>query len=97
MNGWGTDDQVMYNGDGTYSVDIDLAAETYFFKVASEDWATVNFGAENADETVVEFGVAKPLFVTNDNLQLTVDAAGTYRFTVVGPDGTKPSVIVTPL
>ena len=97
MNGWGTDDQVIYNGDGTYSVDIALGAETYEFKVASDDWATVNLGAENADSATVELDVAKPLFTTNDNLRLTVDAAGTYRFTVVGPDATKPSVIVTPL
>ncbi len=95
MNGWGTDDEVIYNGDGTYSVDIAIVAGDYEFKVASEDWSAVNFGAENGDEADVELGVAKPLFVTNDNLRLSITADGTYRFTVVGPDATQPSVIVT--
>ncbi|MBT8449257.1 MAG: DUF3372 domain-containing protein, partial [Gammaproteobacteria bacterium] len=97
MNDWGTVDQVAYNGDGTYSVDIAMTANTFEFKVASEDWSTVNFGAENADETAVELGVPKGLFTTNDNLVLTITADGTYRFTVIGPDAAAPSVLVEAL
>lgn len=96
MNDWGIDDELVYNGNGTYSVDIALTSgvDPIFFKVASEDWATVNFGAENAESVAVTFGVAKTLFVTNENLSLDVAADGTYRFTVNGPDGSAPQLTV---
>ncbi|TQV89676.1 alpha-1,6-glucosidase domain-containing protein [Aliikangiella coralliicola] len=97
MNGWGTDDQISYNGDGTYSIDRALTAGSYEFKVASEDWSTVNFGAENSDSAAVELGVAEGLFTTNDNLKLEITTDGTYRFMVTGPDGSAPSVTVTAL
>ncbi len=96
MNDWGLDDELIFDGNGSYIVDIALTAQAdpILFKVASEDWAAVNFGAENADSVVVELGVAKPLFITNDNLSLEVTADGTFRFTVTGPDGLAPKVTV---
>ena len=95
MNGWGIDDQISYNGDGSYSFDKVLTAGSYEFKIASEDWSTINFGAENSESAVVEIGVAEGLFTTNDNLTLEVASDGTYRFTVTGPDGSAPFVTVT--
>lgn len=95
MNGWGTDDLITYNGDGTYSFDRTLTAGSYEFKIASEDWSTVNFGAENSDNAAVEIGVAERLFQTNDNLTLEITTDGSYRFTVTGPDGSAPSVTVS--
>ena len=97
LNGWGTDDQFAYNGDGTYSFDKALTAGSYEFKVASEDWSTVNFGAENSESAAVELNVAEALFVTNDNLTIDIPADGTYRFMVTGPDGSAPFVTVTQL
>jgi pullulanase len=52
MNGWGTDNALVYLGDGIYSTDIDLAVGDYDyeFKFASEDWSSFNLGADaNAD------------------------------------------------
>lgn len=41
MNGWGADDsnKMTANGDGTYSITMDLAAGTYEFKGAIADWS----------------------------------------------------------
>ena len=96
MNGWSTDDELIYDGSGTYSVDINIigGVDPTAFKVASDDWATVNFGAENADSAAVTLGEAKTLFTTNDNLTLDVQADGSFRFTVTGPDGLAPNITV---
>ena len=82
FNGWGTDNEMTFQGAATYRTDIDLDTETYAFKVASEDWATVNIGA--GDEPTVTVGV--PLAVVDaagtPNLSMTIGEAGSYAFTV---------------
>ena len=92
---WGTTNEMTYNGDGTYTADIDLVGTDHQFKIASDDWATVNLGAENGDEADVTVGESKVLFQTNDNFRLTVGADGTFRFRVSIPNAKGPSVIVT--
>ena len=58
MNGWGLDNPMTDNGDGTYSVTMDLAAGTYQYKAAIEDWSWSCPGGSNlsltldADDTV---------------------------------------------
>ena len=94
MNGWGTTNEFGYNGDGSYSVDIDWSGGTVSFKVASEDWATVNLGnPSDAANNVVTVGTAKEIAPSNDNLDITMPA-GTYEFRVVGPDPNRPTVTV---
>jgi len=83
-----------YNGDSNYSVDITLAVGSYGFKVASADWSTVDFGA-NAGEEAVVLGADKSLAVSGANMSLEVTTAGTYRFSVVGPDNTQPVLSVS--
>ncbi|TMN95143.1 hypothetical protein CWB63_18270, partial [Pseudoalteromonas sp. S409] len=39
LNGWGTDNPLMYEGNAVYSTSIELEAGDYEFKVASEDWS----------------------------------------------------------
>lgn len=94
MNGWGEVDALEYAGAGSYSIDIELDGSEVQFKVATGDWSTVNLGAENADSAVVDLGVEKPLFSTNDNLILPAGEAGLYEFKVTGPDASAPTVTV---
>lgn len=94
MNGWSEDDPMTYNGDSNYSVDITLAVGSYGFKVASADWSTVDFGA-NAGEEAVVLGADKSLAVSGANMSLEVTTAGTYRFSVEGPDNTQPALSVS--
>ena len=94
MNGWGTDDELIYQGDGVYAVDITLGGGATEFKVASEDWATVNLGnPEDALTNTVAEGVAKILGSSNNNLMIEL-AAGTYEFRVTGPDASQPILTV---
>ncbi|MDF2179025.1 pullulanase-type alpha-1,6-glucosidase [Aliiglaciecola sp. CAU 1673] len=97
MNGWGAVDALVFQGKATYSVDIALSAGVHEFKVASEDWATVNLGVPPGGTSDVVIGQAKVLGGSNDNLRIEVTNAGTYRFTVKGPSASAPTVSVTPV
>jgi hypothetical protein len=83
MNDFDESTPLLYNGDGTYSVAIALAANPYGFKLASADWSTVNLGATSADNTTVIIGEALDLLQgSNDNLSITIETAGDYLFTL---------------
>ncbi len=99
MNGWGTDNALAYIGRGVYQADLSLDAQTddYLFKIASEDWATVNFGAVSGDDTAVTLDAERDLAVTNNNLTITVSNAANHRFRVDASDATAPILTVTDL
>ncbi|MBU3022038.1 alpha-1,6-glucosidase domain-containing protein [Aestuariibacter sp. A3R04] len=96
MNGWGVTDKFTYLGEGVYTADVSLSAGTVEFKVASEDWATVNLGNPNdAASNMVVVGEGKVLGGSNNNLVMEVPASGLYEFRVTGPDGNAPVLTVT--
>ena len=95
MNNWGEVDEVIYQGNASYSVEIDLDAESYGFKVASGDWSTFNLGAGD-DGNVANLN--QPLTLSqgsNDNLSFTADEAATYIFMVTGPDPSAPRITIS--
>ena len=95
MNGWGEVDSVTYQGNASYSVEIELAAASYGFKVASGDWSTFNLGA-GPDGGVVN--IDQPLSLlqgSNDNLSFVAPEAASYIFTVTGPNPNNPTVTVS--
>jgi pullulanase/glycogen debranching enzyme len=94
MNGWGTDDTLAYQGDGVYSVDISLGGGAVEFKVASEDWATVNLGAPDGESNEVSVGIPYLLAPSNNNLLIDTET-GTFEFKVTGPERGAPQVTVT--
>lgn len=96
MNGWGAVDVFSYQGEGVYVAELELSAGSVEFKVASEDWATVNLGNPNdAASNTVNVDEGKVLGGSNNNLLLDVPEAGLYRFTVIGPDGNAPVLTVS--
>ena len=100
FNGWGTDNAMAYEGSGVYEVDIALepAAEgAHQFKVASEDWATVNLGTSNPDNAAVVVDAIRDLAPGGDNLMLTVAEAGTFHFHLDANDTAAPTLIVSDL
>lgn len=93
MNGWGTDNPIVYQGNGVYSLTIALTAGDYQFKVASEDWSTFNFGADsNALVSVEQRYHAQQ--GSNGNLTISIATDGDYTFEVTGPSITAPSLTV---
>ncbi len=95
MNGWGEVDLLNYDGASSYSVEINLAAGDYGFKVASGDWSTVNLGAPTDTNMVT---LDSPLVLvqdSQDNLSLTITEAGDYIITVAGPNPNTPTITVS--
>lgn len=96
MNGWGEVDTLVFNADGSYSVDIAIDAGSYEFKIATGDWATVDLGSGEDDPQVI-IDKSKQLSVGGANLMIEIPVSATYRFSVIGPDPSAPSVTVTQL
>ena len=89
MNGWGSDNQLTFQvsdaddspeSGHVYSSRIMLDADNVFFKVATDDWATINLGAPTDDGLTIEVGQEVELFSTNGNLAINPAIAGEYLF-----------------
>ena len=94
MNGWGSVDELNYLGNSSYSVEIELNAAVYEFKVADADWSNINMGA--GENNIVTVGTATGLVQgSQTNLSLTIAEAGTYIFTVAGPNPQAPTITLT--
>jgi hypothetical protein len=81
MNDWGTKDTMRETSTGVYEVTLELEAGITQFKIASEDWRTVDLGAAGFDQSIT-YGNAKSLSLSGQNITLAVQQAGRYRFTL---------------
>jgi pullulanase len=72
---------------------LNLNSGSQSFKVASEDWATVNFGG--GSDVNVTLGTAKMLESPGADLKLQLDQAGQYKFDVDASDVAVPVLKVT--
>ncbi|WP_171022315.1 alpha-1,6-glucosidase domain-containing protein [Thalassotalea litorea] len=96
MNGWSEDDAMTYVGNSTYTLTLSLDAQSYEFKVASQDWATVNLGATSGDDADVFLDSAEALVQdSQDNFKIDITEAGEYLFTVTGPDPLNSTLTVS--
>jgi len=83
MNDWGTANEMVYVGDKVFTAYIDVAAGDYEFKVASDDWSTVDFGAPaNTDEArnMVPGDVFDTSTGGGDNFRLAITDTEEYAF-----------------
>lgn len=98
MNDWADPptQSFTYEGDSIYAISVALTAETeYMFKVASADWETVNFGAPDDADPVVEQGVAYTMAASNNNLSFTPAADGNFVFSVDATDPAAPVLTIS--
>ena len=91
MNSWGLDNPFTNNGDGIYTVTISLAAGTYQYKAAIEDWTWAVPEGDNLTLTLAEAADVTFTLNTND-YTLTNDApvveepTPEYDYYVAGSD-----------
>lgn len=78
MNAWGTSTPMQRVDVDTYRAEIALERGEHEFKVGSEDWGTVDFGAGGQTRTAP--GTPVRLTMGGRNLTFTAAEAGTYRF-----------------
>ena len=96
MNGWGTADEVVFDATtGTYAAQIDISAGVTEFKVASDDWATVNLGAAEGENEISLDSPVQLIQNSQTNFRFDFPANGTYTFTVGPPLTGVPSLTVT--
>ena len=92
FNGWGTSDQLMYQGHRTYTAVLNLSVGTHEFKLGDANWSEpFAFTGSSSGLTAVELGKAlalKSYTGMGNNLQLTIGTAGLYTFTFVVPEDT---------
>lgn len=94
MNDWGVSDQMQFDGSKLYSVELNLSAGSYEFKIASEDWATVDLGAGEQGNSVVP-GERLTLAAVGGDLSLNITESGNYLFELIGPSTSSPDIRVT--
>jgi pullulanase len=100
MNDWGVTDEMTFDGVASYSLELDLVAGDYAFKVADADWAAANFGFAVEGQAVT---LSRPSNLTgggdsqNINLTIPVDADGTYRFDFKIVNPAAPALTVSPV
>lgn len=96
MNGWGTTDELAYQGSGVYAITLDLDAQDYQFKIANADWAMPNLGSvsDDIDDNIIQLGQALPLLENGGNLNLSISEAGSYVFVLDVSDVNAPLVSV---
>ncbi len=89
MNEWGIANSMRYAGEGRYFVAMPLSAGAYEFKIASEDWASVDLGAA----TTIALEQPLPLAVAGGNIQLDIPADERYLF-LLQSDGINSQLTV---
>lgn len=94
MNGWGTDNQLVY-ADGQYSVTLTLTAADYEFKIADADWASVNIGAPSDTPVIIGSDFELSAGSNPANIKLTISSDGDYTFTLKPNDYVTPTLLVT--
>jgi hypothetical protein len=92
MNEWGLRDQLRVVAPGVYSATVNLDKGDYQFKVASEDWKTVDLGG--TDSKPMAAGAAATLYRSGENLNLSVASPSQYTFKVDASAG-QPQVSVS--
>ncbi|PSW06944.1 hypothetical protein C9I89_03680 [Photobacterium lipolyticum] len=93
FNGWQDGTSLTYLGDGKYQVSIYLQPGDYNFKLASEDWNTVNLGFSDlvAGGDSVQWQDAEE----DNNLQLSVTELGDWTFVIDASDKSHAKLVIT--
>ena len=95
FNGWSVADPMRFDRQSnTYSGLVSLSPGSWEFKIASQDWATVDLG--NAVDPAVDLSVPKTLTFSpgGGNLSLAVPTGGVYSFTLDAADTASPQLTV---
>ncbi len=98
---WGLTNRMDYIGGDEYLAVVDLTgldAGNRTFKIASEDWATVNCGTPgDGSAPTAELGSAYPMACGDGtgDLELVTSELGQYSFLVDASDPANPTVTVT--
>lgn len=96
MNGWSTENPMVFDGSHVYTAILTLEPGNYEFKFGSENWDVVDLGAGQSGNQL-SFGTALPLAPVGGDISYSITEAGNYQFMLRGPSTTTPEASITPL
>jgi len=97
FNDWGTANELVSTGGDVYEAVIPVTAGSFEFKVASDDWATVNCGgAANMPAIALSTPTTLSCGANPGNLVITFDADGNVTFSVDAGNNNNPTLTVSP-
>ena len=96
MNDWRAVQPMQPAGAQQYVTTVSLPAGRHEFKLGSDDWQAIDFGAAASGEPVTP-GRTAELARVGGNLVLLIERSGNYRFTLTANDGAAPTIAVTAL
>jgi CubicO group peptidase (beta-lactamase class C family) len=94
MNGWGVDNKLEKTGLERFETKLVLEKGRHEFKVGSEDFQTIDFGAAVKDEAMAP-GAPKRLEAVGGNLVIDVPEKATYAFYLDTAEPKAPKLAVT--
>lgn len=92
FNSWSADEAMQYVGDGKYKLERYFEPGVYTFKIASENWSSVNLGYAQltAGDGSVSFEV------DGENVKVTVTEQGVWVFELDASETSQPALTVKP-
>ena len=94
MNNWSTSDKLAPQRGGMYTNRIALKAGRYEFKIASEDYKAINFGASPEKSTDLADGEFRKISAGGANLTFEAVGDGDYLFMLSNADQGAPYATV---
>ncbi|MEL7382079.1 MAG: pullulanase-type alpha-1,6-glucosidase [Pseudomonadota bacterium] len=91
MNGWSTDNELSYQGEGIYQFNGYLTPGEYQFKIASSDWSSINLGFAELAQANQSVSLSD---AGNGNIKLAVTEQGLYNFVFDASNQASLSVAV---
>jgi len=99
FNGWGNADTMTAVGPDALEVTLNVTTGSHEFKVASDDWATINCGGpKDGSPMGISLDTATTLSCNANpaNLSLSFPADGDYTFSLDKLDAGNPTLTVAP-
>jgi hypothetical protein len=103
FNDWGAPPEAQFQnlgvifGENRYEVEFEVTAGTYEFKVASEDWSTVDFTADGAIELFDVVPLVPGSGASNTTIVIQEDGCYNFVFTFSDPDTPDLQVTKVPI
>jgi CubicO group peptidase (beta-lactamase class C family) len=95
MNGWDASTKLKEVSPGLFRTTVALKPGAHGFKLATEDWRTVDLGAPSQSRDTVALGKPMPATLRGVNVRLWLDEAGSYEFVLDAREADAPTITVS--
>jgi len=94
MNDWSTQHALTPVSDGVFAIEMPLVPGDWEFKIASDDWTSVDLGVAGGTPAINQDATAIKLLSRGANIRVSVRDSGLYRFTLTSAANGDPTLAV---